>query len=150
MLTGSAGWGSQSAWRRQARWVAVCEFISWNRFRKIICSVLQPTSVSKKESHVGWVTFCASRQLVGIGGLWWALEGTTSQAAQLSNLDGQQAATHFNLPTIGIVSSILCLLFSTIWLDESNSFFLQSVKKHQNMFTLITKQTIIGFKQMNE
>ena len=66
---------------------------------------------------------------MGIGGLWWALQGTTSQAAQLSNLDGQQAATHFNLPTIGIVSSILCLPFSTVLLDESNSFFYKEVLK---------------------
>ena len=80
---------------------------------------------------------------MGIGGLCWALVGTTSQAAQLSNLDGQQAATHFNLPTIGIVSSILCLFFSAVLLDEYNSF-LQSIKQHQNMLTSIIKQTIIG------
>ena len=82
---------------------------------------------------------------MGIGGLCWALLGTTSQAAQLSNLDGQQAATHFNLPTIGIVSSILCLLFSAVLLDENNSFLFTKYYKHQNMLTFIIKQTIIGF-----
>ena len=80
---------------------------------------------------------------MGIGGLCWALEGTTSQAAQLSNLDGQQAATHFNLPTIGIVSSILCLPFSAVLLDENNIFFTKYYT-HQNMLTFIIKQTIIG------
>ena len=74
MLTGSAGWGSQSAWRRQARWVAVCEFICWNRFGKIICSVLQPTSVSKKRIACGLSNLL---RIQAAGGHWWALVGST-------------------------------------------------------------------------